>query len=223
MSHFPHVQEENYLKALYKLTARGMKKVNNIALAKELRLNPATVLEMVRKMVKSGLVQLNENKALTLTAEGTKQALLLVRKHRLWEVFLVDKLGYGWDEVHQTAEQLEHVQSPDLIDRLEAFLNYPTHDPHGDPIPDKTGRVKTIRTLPMADAILKQTYKVVSFTETADEFLAYLSKIGLQPGCMLKVVERNAYDNSLQVQVSKKSLQLSEKVAVNILLQSVGR
>lgn len=223
MSHFPNAQEENYLKTLLKLGNRNIKKLNNIALAKELQLNPASVLEMVRKLAKNELVIIQPDKSLKLSAEGNRQALQIVRKHRLWEVFLVQKLGYAWNEVHQTAEQLEHIQSPDLVDRLEAFLDYPTHDPHGDPIPDKQGRIKQLRTLPLTEARLKEKYSVTSFTETADDFLTYLDKSGIELGTKLTVAEKNSYDNSLVISIGKKKLQLSDKVAVNILLQPAGR
>src|SRR5690349_6516143 len=125
MPHFAHHSEENYLKKLFSLANRDIKKVNNIALAKALALNPATVLEMVRKLAQKGLVEVKADKTILLTEEGKKKALQTVRKHRLWEVFLVDKLQYKWNKVHELAEQLEHVESSDLTDRLESFLGYP--------------------------------------------------------------------------------------------------
>ena len=133
MAHFISQSEENYLKTLYKLTNKKTRKVNNIALAKALDLNPATVLEMIRKLSLRNLVRTLPDKTIELTETGRKTALLTIRKHRLWEVFLVDKLNYKWNEVHDLAEQLEHIQSDDLIDRLEKHLGYPAVDPHGDP------------------------------------------------------------------------------------------
>ncbi|HUC79716.1 MAG TPA: metal-dependent transcriptional regulator, partial [Flavisolibacter sp.] len=139
MSHFTHHFEENYLKGLYKLSQKEIKKLNNIALAKSMGLNPATVLEMVRKLSEKKLVETLPDKSILLTEKGKKKALLIVRKHRLWEVFLVNKLNYKWSEVHQLAEQLEHIDSDDLVNRLEEFLDFPAFDPHGDPIPDRNG------------------------------------------------------------------------------------
>ena len=156
MQHFAHHSEENYLKSLYKLEDKQVRKVNNIALSKALELNPATVLEMVRKLNGKKLVDILPDKSIQLTEKGKKKALLIIRKHRLWEVFLVKKLNYKWNEVHALAEQLEHIESDDLILRLEAYLGHPTIDPHGDPIPDVNGKLKKIKTQPLAEAPQKK-------------------------------------------------------------------
>lgn len=219
MAHFTHHSEENYLKTLYKLADRQVKKVNNIALAKELELNPATVLEMVRKLVSRRLVKILPDKSLQLTDHGRKKALLIIRKHRLWEVFLTEKLKYNWNEVHELAEQLEHVESEDMVDRLEAFLDYPTFDPHGDPIPDKKGNIKSQSSIPLSTAVQGKNYTVINLADTSDTFLDYLGKLNIKPDTRLKLVEHNAYDNSSTVSVQKKIIQLSEKAAKNILVQ----
>jgi DtxR family Mn-dependent transcriptional regulator len=129
MQHFTHLSEENYLKTLFKLENKQEKKVNNVALSKALNLNPATVLEMVRKMSERVLVEVQADKTIQLTEKGKKKALQIIRRHRLWEVFLVDKLNYKWNEVHGLAEQLEHIESDDLVKRLEIFLGFPSVDP----------------------------------------------------------------------------------------------
>ena len=149
MSHFAHQSEENYLKTLYKLNNKQVKKLNNITLAKTLELNPATVLEMVRKLAKKNLLEIQPDKSLHLTEKGKKKALLTIRKHRLWEVFLVEKLHYKWNEVHELAEQLEHIESPNLIDRLEVYLgdSFPSIRTE-IPYPIKTGRSKSMRQFP---------------------------------------------------------------------------
>ena len=219
MPHFTHHSEENYLKKLFSLANREIKKVNNIALAKALGLNPATVLEMVRKLAQKGLVEVKPDKTILLTEKGKKKALQTVRKHRLWEVFLVEKLQYKWNEVHELAEQLEHVESTDLIDRLESFLGYPGFDPHGDPIPDKSGRLKMNVSIPLSTCPKGKNYQVIRLAETDDAFLAYLDKLNIRPGTKLKIVEQHSYDKSCTVQVMKKNVQLSEKVARNILVQ----
>src|SRR5688572_25643565 len=152
MSHFVHLIEENYLKELYKLGQKDLKKVNNTALAKAMDLNPATVLEMVRKLADKNLVELLPDKAIQLTEKGKKKALLIIRKHRLWEVFLVNKLQYNWSEVHELAEQLEHIGTEDLVNRLEDFLGHPAFDPHGDPIPDRNGKIKKNPSIPLSTA-----------------------------------------------------------------------
>lgn len=218
MAHFAHHSEENYLKTLFSLSQKEIRKVNNVALAKALDLNPATVLEMVRKLAARNLVEVLPDKSLLLTEKGKKKALLTVRKHRLWEVFLVNKLQYQWNEVHQLAEQLEHVESADLIDRLESFLGYPAFDPHGDPIPDRSGRVKINPSVPLSSCG-KGRFTVTNLAETQDDFLKYLGKLGIHPGLKLRISEQHPYDGSLTVVIAKKQVQLSEKVARNILVQ----
>lgn len=222
MPHFAHHFEENYLKALYKLSHKEIKKVNNIALAKTLDLNPATVLEMVRKLADKKLLQLLPDKTIQLTEKGKTKALLTIRRHRLWEVFLVNKLNYKWSEVHELAEQLEHIESDDMVDRLDEFLGYPPFDPHGDPIPDKRGHVQLNSSIPLSSCITGKKYIVKNFGETADSFLDYLSKLQIEPGTRLKVAEVHAYDGALTVIINKKGVQISEKVAQNILVQPVG-
>src|SRR5215207_8289290 len=162
MPHFTHHSEENYLKKLFSLSNREIKKVNNIALANALGLNPATVLEMVRKLAKKGLVEMHADKSIGLTEKGKKKALLTIRKHRLWEVFLVEKMNYKWNEVHELAEQLEHIESTDLVDRLDSFLGNPSFDPHGDPIPDKNGKIKTNLSVPLSDCVAGRSYTVIN-------------------------------------------------------------
>jgi DtxR family transcriptional regulator, Mn-dependent transcriptional regulator len=219
MSHFSHLSEENYLKALYKLRHKEVKKVNNISLAKELQLNPATVLEMVRKLTSRKLVRVLPDKTIHLTENGRKKALLTIRKHRLWEVFLTTKLKYNWNEVHMLAEQLEHVESEDLDDRLEAFLDYPAFDPHGDPIPDRNGNIKNTASVALSTVAKGKTCTVTNLADTSDAFLQYLGKMGIKPGSKLKLQEHNDYDNSTTILLQKKPVQLSEKAAKNIMVE----
>ena len=221
MAHFSHHSEENYLKTLFKLENRKDKKVNNTALARALSLNPATVLEMVRKLVERKLVQLKPDKSIQLTEKGKNRALLTIRKHRLWEVFLVEKMNYKWNEVHELAEQLEHIESTDLVDRLDNFLGNPSFDPHGDPIPDKNGKIKNNSSIPLANCTSGKNYMVINLVDTSDSFLDYLGKLNIKPDIKFKLVEHNEYDNSSTVLVQKKMIQLSEKAAKNILVQTV--
>jgi len=219
MAHFTHHSEENYLKTLFKLENSASGKVNNIALAKALELNPATVLEMVRKLADRKLLQVQPDKTIRLTEKGKKKALLTVRKHRLWEVFLVEKLNYKWNEVHELAEQMEHIESKDLIDRLDNFLDNPVSDPHGDPIPDKNGKIKTGVAVPLRSCTVGKNYKVFNLVDTSDAFLEYLEKLNIKPGSRLKLIEHNKYDNSSAIEIQKRIIQLSEKAAGNILVQ----
>lgn len=219
MAHFTHHSEENYLKTLFKLETHPDKKVNNTALAKALNLNPATVLEMVRKLAGRKMVQLLPDKSIRLTEKGKKKALLTIRKHRLWEVFLVEKMNYKWNEVHELAEQLEHIESTDLVDRLDRFLGKPSFDPHGDPIPDKNGKIKNNLFVPLSDCNAGKNYTVMNLIDTSDAFLQFLGKLNILPGTKLKLLENLEYDDSFSIQVKKQTVQLSEKAAKNILVQ----
>jgi DtxR family Mn-dependent transcriptional regulator len=218
MQHFAHHSEENYLKTLYKLENRQVKKVNNIALSKALELNPATVLEMVRKMNERKLVEILADKTIQLTDKGKKKALQIVRKHRIWEVFLVDKLNYKWNEVHELAEQLEHIESDDLVKRLEAFLGFPSIDPHGDPIPDENGRMKKVKTQPLTEAPLKKKLTITALGNSSDEFLKYLDKIGISIGDTVEVSEVEDFDKSVIIMHKKSSITLSNEAASNLLI-----
>lgn len=221
MAHFTHHSEENYLKTLYKLYNKDIKKVNNTALSKELNLNPASVLEMIRKLAVKKLVKLMPDKSIRLTENGKKTALLIIRRHRLWEVFLVQKLQYNWNEVHELAEQLEHIESEDMIDRLDAFMGYPAFDPHGDPIPDRHGNLKSNTSVPLSNSPAGKRYTVINLADTSDSFLQYLGKMGIKPGIRIRLTEHNQYDNSTTIHLKKKYIHLSEKAARNILVQAV--
>ena len=218
MPHFAHHSEENYLKTLYKLEDKQVKKVNNIALSKALDLNPATVLEMVRKLIARKLVTVLADKSIQLTAKGKKKALQIIRRHRIWEVFLVDKLNYKWNEVHALAEQLEHIESDDLIRRLETFLGFPSVDPHGDPIPDENGTIKKLKTQPLSESLAKKKLTIISLANSSDDFLKYLDKIGLMIGDTLQVSEIEDFDKSVTVLHKKAAITLSKEAASNILV-----
>ncbi len=218
MQHFTNHSEENYLKSLYNLEHKQVKKVNNIALSKALDLNPATVLEMVRKMTDRKLVEVLGDKTIRLTENGKRKALQIIRRHRIWEVFLVDKLDYKWNEVHELAEQLEHIESNDLVKRLEAFLGFPSVDPHGDPIPDENGRLKKIKSQPLTDIELKKKVTIASLGNSSNEFLKYLDKVGLTIGDTIEVSEVEAFDGSLTILHKKRPVTLSHEAASNLLV-----
>lgn len=218
MQHFSHHSEENYLKTLYKLEHMQVKKVNNIALSKALDLNPATVLEMIRKLGNIKLVEILPDKTIRLTDKGKKKALQIIRKHRIWEAFLVNKLDYKWNEVHDLAEQLEHIESDDLVKRLEAYLGFPSVDPHGDPIPDENGKIKKIKTQPLDIASLNKKLTIVSLANSSNEFLKYLDKVGLTIGDTIEISEVEAYDKSVTIKHKKSFIILSNEAAENILV-----
>ncbi len=218
MQHFTHHSEENYLKTLYKLENKQVKKVNNIALSKALELNPATVLEMVRKMSDRKLVELLADKTIQLTDKGKKKALQIIRRHRLWEVFLVEKLNYKWNEVHDLAEQLEHIESDDLVKRLEAFLGFPSVDPHGDPIPDENGKLKKMKTQPLTESPINKKLTIIALGNSSDEFLKYVDKMGLSIGETVIVKEVENFDKSVLISHKKSSITLSNEAASNLLV-----
>ena len=218
MQDFIHHSEENSLKTLFKLESKQEKKVNNVALSKALDLNPATVLEMVRKMSERNLVEVLGDKTIRLTEKGKKKALQIIRRHRLWEVFLVERLDYKWNEVHDLAEQLEHIESDDLVKRLEIFLGSPSVDPHGDPIPDENGKMKKIKTQALTEAPLKKKLTIVALGNSSDEFLKYLDKIGLTIGDTLVISDIEDFDKSVTIMHKKKLLTLSREVASGLLV-----
>ena len=206
------------MKTLYKLEDKQKTKVNNIALSKALDLNPATVLEMVRKLNTKRMVEILPDKTIRLTDKGKKKALIVIRKHRIWEVFLVDKLNYKWNEVHNLAEQLEHIESDDLEKRLEAFLGFPSVDPHGDLIPDKDGRIKKIKTQPLTEAPLEKKLTIMALGDSSDEFLKYLNKVGLTIGDTIEISDIEDFDKSVTLIYKKKSIVLSNAAASNLLV-----
>ena len=218
MQHFTHHSEENYLKTLYKLEEKAEIKVNNIALAKALDLNPATVLEMVRKLITKKLAGMQPGKIIRLTEKGRKKALQIIRRHRLWEVFLVDKLNYKWNEVHDLAEQLEHIESDDLVKRLEFFLGFPSTDPHGDPIPDRNGKLKKIKAKALSEVSNRKKVTIVSLNDSSDDFLQYLDRLGLMIGDKLEISEIEKFDQSVTILHKKNSITLSHAAAKNILV-----
>ena len=150
--------------------------------------------------------------------KGKKKALQIIRRHRLWEVFLVERLDYKWNEVHDLAEQLEHIESDDLVKRLEIFLGSPSVDPHGDPIPDENGKMKKIKTQALTQAPLKKKLTIVALGNSSDEFLKYLDKIGLAIGDTLVISDIEDFDKSVTIMHKKKLLTLSREVASSLLV-----
>ncbi|MFN7313227.1 MAG: metal-dependent transcriptional regulator [Bacteroidota bacterium] len=209
--------EENYLKAIYKLTENGGGNVNTNAIADEIQTKAASVTDMIKKLSDKKLLKYEKYKGVTLTEKGRKVAIETVRKHRLWECFLFDKLKFGWDEVHEIAEQLEHIQSEVLVDKLDAFLDYPTHDPHGDPIPTKAGIIKKSDFILLADAALLDWVVMTGVADHSTSFLQHLNKVGLALGTEMKVVDKVNYDGSMEIEFkNKKQVQLSKDVVKNI-------
>ncbi|WP_218330753.1 metal-dependent transcriptional regulator [Hydrotalea lipotrueae] len=212
--------EENYLKAIYKLQETNGEVVATSALAQVMGVHSPSVTDMLKRMASKKLVIYQKSKGFKLTEKGRQVAVGIVRKHRLWEVFLVDKLGFRWDEVHNIAEELEHIQSELLVNKLDAYLGYPKADPHGDPIPDENGKLKKVKTQPLTSAPLKKKVTIIALGNSSDEFLRYLDKIGITIGDTIEVSEIEDFDKSVTVLHKKSSFSLSNEAA-NFLLVNV--
>jgi len=211
------LSEENYLKIIHKLENEKQLKATTSAISELTQTKASSVSDMLRKLAEKELIHYVKYQDITLTEKGKKNALQVVRKHRLWEVFLVDKLNYRWDEVHDIAEQLEHIQSDTLVERLDRFLNHPATDPHGDPIPDENGSVRADRKrafLSEMDVGANGTVQGVNDTSTV--FLRYLTKIGLNIGSEFEVTDRIEYDQSVELRVNGRMVVISREAASNI-------
>lgn len=213
------VAEENYLKAIYHLSDGGKKSVSTNDIAAEIKTKAASVSDMLRKLGEKEVIEYRKYYGLQITETGKRLALQTIRKHRLWEVFLVEKLNFAWDEVHEVAEQLEHIQSPLLIQRLDAYLNFPKFDPHGDPIPDEFGDVRSRPRVQLIEMEVNQTGQIVAVKDSSAAFLRYLDKVGAYIGARIKVLDKVEFDGSLEILVDqKKTLFMSKDVASNILV-----
>ena len=211
--------EENYLKAIYHLSRNGTESVNTNALAESMQTTPASVNDMVKRLAQKNLIGYQKYKGTTLLPNGQKVALMIVRKHRLWEVFLVDKLGFKWDEVHEIAEQLEHIKSPTLIQRLDEFLGFPSTDPHGDPIPDENGKMKESVKASISDVEIGSAGIMVAVNTDDSLLLQHLDSIGIRLGSRIQVMDRIAFDGSVSLSINNGPAQfISHTVAANLMI-----
>ena len=207
------IAEENYIKSIYHLQQLH-ESVNTNALADHLKTKPASITDMLKKLQSKGLVQYNRYKGFKLSRDGNKAALIIIRRHRLWEVFLVDQLRFSWEEVHEVAEELEHVRSKKLIDKLDAFLSHPKFDPHGDPIPDNNGRLSVRQQLPLSELPLNKQAVITSVQNQSSELLSFLTSQNIMIGTRLEVKRKLPFDNSIEIKFkNRQSLNISEQVA----------
>ena len=212
--------EENYLKAIFKICEYEDKPASTNAIAGELEMTAAAVSDMLKRLSAKELVHYTPHRGVTLTDAGNQSATMLIRKHRLWEVFLCEMLNFSWDEVHEIAEQLEHIQSDVLIERLDSFLGQPKFDPHGDPIPDADGKFAERKQLPLASLQIGETGVVVGVQEHSPAFLQYLDKMQLGLGVQVWVSEVFEFDKSMKVRLGDEGeLTISSKVTENLLVQ----
>ena len=214
------VTEENYLKGLFRLCGPAGDTGTN-ELAAHLGVKPATVNGMLKRLKEKRLVSHERYGRITLTAGGRRQAVEVIRKHRLWETFLHVKLGFSWDEVHEVAEQLEHIRSPKLIDGIEALLGHPTHDPHGDPIPDRQGRIAGAKGVTLADRPEGSLCIVSSVSDHSTAFLQQADRLGIAIHTRLEVALHNPFDQSIEVVGNGKRFTVTRKFAENILTAGI--
>lgn len=211
--------EENYLKIIYHLSNTSGKGIATNAIANQMESKPSSVTDMVKKLADKGLVRYKKYQGVSLTDEGRFKALMIVRKHRLWEVFLLEKLDFSWDEVHDVAEQLEHIKSEKLTDKLEEFLDFPTEDPHGDPIPDREGNIKKIDKKLLSEIPEGKKVICVGVKDSSSAFLQYLDKQQIALGSGMEVISKEDFDLSLTIQVNGKPITVSNKIAANLFVK----
>lgn len=212
--------EENYLKAIFKISERAQKSASTNSIAKQLSTSAASVTDMIKRLAEKQLIDYEKYKGVNLTSLGNKMATQLIRKHRLWEVFLVKKLRFSWDQVHDIAEQLEHIESAELTMRLDAFLDYPKFDPHGDPIPNADGKFTIRSRTPLSDMHKGQEGMLVGVKEHQTDFLQYLNSLNIKLGTSIMVLETMPYDGSMKVQLDHKTeILVTAMVAQNLLLR----
>jgi DtxR family Mn-dependent transcriptional regulator len=209
--------EENYLKSIYHLLQNSVS-VSTNQLAAFINTKASSVTDMLKKLADKGLINYTPYQGVTLTAAGEKIAVNIIRKHRLWEYFLVEKLNFKWDEVHEVAEEMEHISSNELIDRLDKFMGYPKYDPHGDPIPDCNGLFKAYNLKPVSAIAVNEGGVISGVGEHSTAFLQYLEKQSLTIGKSITVLEIVEFDHSVLLKTENKEIQISREVANNLLI-----
>ena len=213
------VATENYLKAIFHLSENQSNGVSTNAIANHLQTKASSVSDMVKKLAENGWIDYQKYQGVKLTASGLLAAKMVVRRHRLWEVFLVNKLGFAWDEVHEMAEELEHIQAENLIEKLDQFLGFPKLDPHGDPIPNAAGHLPTTAKSRLIDIPENTAVVFMGVDDSSAAFLQYLDKQQIAMGDTLTIIEKEPFDQSLEVLVNGKSIRLSEKIAFNLYVK----
>ncbi len=214
--------EENYLKAIFSLSKKSESNVSTNDLANKLVTKASSVTDMVKKLADKKLVNYKKYQGVKLSDQGKKTAVSIIRSHRLWEVFLVKHLSYRWDEVHEIAEQLEHVKSETLIDNLDKFLGFPEVDPHGDPIPDKNGNIPIFTKKLLSELEIDQESSIVGVKDSSDVFLKYLNNKGIAIGNKIKIVHRESFDKSLEVILNEQKILITEEVAKNLFVKNIN-
>ena len=212
--------EENYIKIIYHLNLTSNEGVSTNAIAQKMQTKASSVTDMLKKLSEKKWVIYQKYQGVSLTNEGLYEAKMIVRKHRLWEVFLVNKLSFSWDEVHEIAEELEHIKSEKLIDKLDEFLGFPSFDPHGDPIPNAKGELVKMDKFLLSEAVLNTDYVCVGVKNSSAEFLQYLDKQNISLGSAIKVISREEFDSSLTIILNSNTISISNKIAENLFIKA---
>lgn len=215
--------EENYLKAIFHLERTYKGGVSTNALAGEMETKASSVSDMVKKLAEKKLVDYRKYQGVRLSPKGRKTAMEIIRKHRLWEVFLVEKLNFSWDEVHDVAEQLEHIRSDKLIRELDKFLDYPRRDPHGDPIPDADGNFSHSDTVLLSEVKEGETGICLGVKDTTAEFLQYLDKNRIALGKAIEVVETEPFDKSMLIRIDDETISISNLISDNLYVKTKSK
>ena len=214
------LSEENYLKAIFHLSKYDKTAVSTNAIAQKMETKASSATDMIKKLFEKGLIDYQKYKGVKLTEDGRLAAVSVIRKHRLWEVFLVDKLCFSWDEVHEVAEQLEHIKSKKLTRELDAFLEFPTEDPHGDPIPDANGNMPSSQKLLLAKVKQFQRCICVGVKDSSPKFLQYLDNSKIALGAEITVLSKESYDESMTVKINNTQRSISKQVAHNLFVKT---
>lgn len=212
--------EEDYIKAIYHLSKDLKSFASTSGIAAQLDTKASSVTDMIQKLSDKKVVHYKKYQGVRLTERGEAYAAAIVRKHRLWEYFLVEKLNFSWDEVHEVAEELEHIKSEKLIERLDSFLDFPKVDPHGDPIPDQHGKVPDIKKVLLSVMKEGQSGIVIGVKDSSSKFLRYLDKLNVALGTEIKVLEREAFDNSMVIVIDQQTVHISAITAANIYIKT---
>ncbi|MCK9481382.1 MAG: metal-dependent transcriptional regulator [Bacteroidia bacterium] len=213
--------EENYLKALFHITHEIEEKqdAGTNELAAYLEVTPATVNDMLKKLKEKQLVMYEKYGKITLTRSGKEFAIEVIRKHRLWETFLFEKLKFSWDEIHEVAEQLEHIKSKKLVEQLDWFLEYPEVDPHGDPIPNTKAEIKLMKRRTLNQVPAHEVCTLIGVKDNSAPFLQHAMKIGLGLHCKIKILKHYEFDGSVEIEVNQNRSTISQKFAENLFVQ----
>jgi len=214
------IAEENYLKAIYSLSLdRNGKELGTNELANHLGISPATVSSMLKKLKEKEFIHYEKYGAISLLEKGEREACAVIRKHRLWETFLVEKMEFTWDEIHEVAEQLEHIKCKKLVDQLDKLLGYPEYDPHGDPIPNANGKINGMHETTLSQESIGQELKVVGVKNDSQAFLQHITQLGIIINSRIIIKSYHEFDGSLDVEINGKSQMISKKVAENVFIE----